>query len=145
MKQSYSCCPTPQPQWHQICATSVIYTTAHGNARFLTHWASPGIKPVPSWILVGFVNPWVMTGTPGRFHLWREKWRCMPQATFFFKNISQWRPRLSLKQNLNLIPRFELSQLKAQSFNPYKSFVRHMVCRYFLILCVVFHSLYVIT
>ena len=29
--------PTPQPQQHQIRATSAIYTTAHGNARSLTH------------------------------------------------------------------------------------------------------------
>ena len=30
--QSYSCQPTPQPQQHGIGATSVTYTTAHGNA-----------------------------------------------------------------------------------------------------------------
>ena len=28
------------------------------NARSLTHWASPGIKPTTSWILVGFINRW---------------------------------------------------------------------------------------
>ena len=39
------------------CAT---YTTAHGNARFLTHWARPEIKPASSWIQVSFVTtePW---------------------------------------------------------------------------------------
>ena len=30
--------------------------TAHGNARSLTHWTKPGIKPVSSWILVGFIK-----------------------------------------------------------------------------------------
>ena len=29
--------PTPQPQEHQIQATSATYTTAHGNAGSLTH------------------------------------------------------------------------------------------------------------
>ena len=32
------------------------YTTAHGNAGFLTHWARPGMEPASSWILVGFVS-----------------------------------------------------------------------------------------
>ena len=27
---------------------SVIYTTAHGNARSITHWTSPGIEPATS-------------------------------------------------------------------------------------------------
>ena len=34
---------------------------AHSNARsLLTHWARPGIEPVTSWLLVGFVSavPW---------------------------------------------------------------------------------------
>ena len=36
------------------------YTTAHGNARYLTHWARPGIESATSWFLVGFVSsaPW---------------------------------------------------------------------------------------
>ena len=42
----------------------LAYTTAHCNARSLTHWARPGIKPESSWILVGFVICWTMTGTP---------------------------------------------------------------------------------
>ena len=29
---------------------------AHGNARSLTHWARPGIKPATSWFLVGFIS-----------------------------------------------------------------------------------------
>ena len=42
----------PQPQQHRIRAMSVAYTTAHSNARSLSHWVTPGIEPVPSWILV---------------------------------------------------------------------------------------------
>ena len=34
----------------------MIYTTAHGNTRSLTHWARPGIKPATSWFLVGFIS-----------------------------------------------------------------------------------------
>ena len=41
----------------------LAYTTAHGNAWSLTHWARPGI-PTSSWILVGFVS----TGS------WQELW-----------------------------------------------------------------------
>ena len=50
----------PQPQQHQIWAASATYTTAHGKARSLTHWARPGIEPASSWILVGFITtePW---------------------------------------------------------------------------------------
>ena len=32
------------------------YTTFHGNARSLSHWAGPGIKPSTSWFLIGFVS-----------------------------------------------------------------------------------------
>ena len=31
--QNCSCQPTPQPQQHRIQATSVTYTTAHGNTE----------------------------------------------------------------------------------------------------------------
>ena len=50
----------PQPQQQEIWVVSATYTTAHGSARSLIHWVRPGIKPVPSWILVGFVSaePW---------------------------------------------------------------------------------------
>ena len=32
------------------------YTTAHSNAGSLTHWAKPGIEPMSSWILDGFIT-----------------------------------------------------------------------------------------
>ena len=38
--------------------------TAHGNARSLTHWVRPGIKPATSWFLVGFANHCATMGTP---------------------------------------------------------------------------------
>ena len=55
-----SCRPTPQAQGLGIRATSATYTTAQGNTRLLTHWTRPGIEPVTSWFLVGFVStaPW---------------------------------------------------------------------------------------
>ena len=54
----------PQPQQCGIRATSATYTTAHGNAGSLTHWARPGIEPATSWFLVGFVNHWATMETP---------------------------------------------------------------------------------
>ena len=56
LHQSCSCRPTPQPQPCRIQATSATDTSAHSNARSLTHWVRPGIKPASSWILVGFIN-----------------------------------------------------------------------------------------
>ena len=52
----YSCPPTPQPQQHRCRGASVTYTTAHSNARSLTHWVRPGIEPTTSWFLAGFVS-----------------------------------------------------------------------------------------
>ena len=39
-----------------IWTASATYTAAQGNARSLTHWVRPGIKPISSWILVRFVT-----------------------------------------------------------------------------------------
>ena len=41
-------------------AASATYTTAHGNARSITHWTRPGIEPVTLWFLLGLVSaaPW---------------------------------------------------------------------------------------
>ena len=36
--------------------TSVTYTTARGNTRYLTHWARPETVTPSSWMLVGFVT-----------------------------------------------------------------------------------------
>ena len=55
--RGYSCQSTLQPQQYQIWAMS-------GNTGSLMHWVRPEIKPVSSWILVGFVNHWARKGTP---------------------------------------------------------------------------------
>ena len=39
-----------------VWAASAAHTTAHGNARSLTHWARPEIEPVSSWILIEFLT-----------------------------------------------------------------------------------------
>ena len=63
--QSCCCQPMPEPEQRGIWAASVTYTTAHGNAGSLIHWARPGIEPASSsWMLVRFVNHWATTGTP---------------------------------------------------------------------------------
>ena len=64
LNQSCSRWPTPQPQQHRIWAASATYTTAHSNARSLTHWARPRIEPLTSWLLVEFVNHWATMGAP---------------------------------------------------------------------------------
>ena len=64
----------PQPQQRRIRAVSTTYTTAHGNARSLTHWTRSGIEPETSWLLVGFVNHCATTGTP----------ICIHSLTFFY-------------------------------------------------------------
>ena len=46
--RSRSCQPTPQPQQHQMWATSATYTPAHSNAGSSTHWAGPRIK----WVCI---------------------------------------------------------------------------------------------
>ena len=61
--------PTPQTKQHGIWAMSATYTTAHSNARSLTHWGRPGIKPTTSWFLVGFINNWATMVTPWRTSL----------------------------------------------------------------------------
>ena len=65
VNRSYSGQPMPQPQQHQIQATSSTHTTAHCNAGSLTHWVRPGFEPLSSWLLVRFVNHWATMRTPG--------------------------------------------------------------------------------
>ena len=42
----------------------MTYTTADSNAKSLTHWARPGIKPSSLWILVKIHSHWATIGTP---------------------------------------------------------------------------------
>ena len=46
----------PQPQQLRIWAASVTYTTVHGNAGSLIHWARLGVEPASSWIPVGIIS-----------------------------------------------------------------------------------------
>ena len=47
-----------------------LNTTAHNNARSLTHWVMPGIKPVSSCILVIPLSLWAPTNILMKFNLW---------------------------------------------------------------------------
>ena len=68
--------------------TSVTYSTAHGNARSLTHWARPGIKPASSWILVRFTNCWAMTWTPMLSHFVKTSNRDRKWLTLLLQILS---------------------------------------------------------
>ena len=48
----------------KLCLQS---TTAHSNARSLTHWARPGIEPTTSLFLIGFVS----IAPQGELHLFQ--------------------------------------------------------------------------
>ena len=80
----------PQPQQHQIQIRAVFatYTTAHSNARSLTRWVRPGIKPSSSWILVRFVSAepwWELLMTSFTNGMW-QKW-CWVSSRLTFKRI----------------------------------------------------------
>ena len=53
---SYSVCFLGPHLWHMEVPSLGTCTTAHRNARSLTHGARPGIEPTSSWILVRFVT-----------------------------------------------------------------------------------------
>ena len=57
----------------RIGAVAASLHHSHSNSGSLTHWARPGIKPLSSWMLVGFVNHWAMTGTPRKHNLYNPK------------------------------------------------------------------------
>ena len=52
---------------------------AHGNAGSLTHWARPGIQPMSSWILVGFVSTAPRRELHASTLLSRNLWYCFHQ------------------------------------------------------------------
>ena len=59
-------CATATEVWDPSCICD-LHHTAHTNARSLTHWARPGIKPASSWLLVRFVTAepqWELQGLP---------------------------------------------------------------------------------
>ena len=63
---SCSCWPMPQPQQCQIRAAFATYAAAHSNTGFLTPWVRLGIRPMSSWILVGFLTCWATMEIPAR-------------------------------------------------------------------------------
>ena len=79
----------PEPQQRGIQAASATYTTAHSNARFLTHWLRPGIEATNSASLtteprkelpMGFLFFWL----PRNFFFWRQ------YNYYLFKIIFYW-------------------------------------------------------
>ena len=68
--------------------TSVTYSTAHDNARSLTHWVGPGIKPTTSWFLVRVFSaaPWreLPPPTPGLFSHLITQILIFVESFFFF-------------------------------------------------------------
>ena len=82
----------------QIQAESMTYTTAHGNTRSLTHWARPGIEPMSSRILVGFISTapqWELPELISIFfsgkNKFTEMWWARPTEEWFHKGRkNQW-------------------------------------------------------
>ena len=74
---------------------SVTYTTAYGNARSLTRWTRPGIKPANSWFLVGFFplhhdgnsQPLTFYRSHWVVDMWGEREVCLFLAKYFLMNI----------------------------------------------------------
>ena len=70
-----------------LCQSCVCnLPTAHGNARFLTHWVRPGIEPATLWFLVGFVFP--------------VPWWELLKELLHLECIKEWRHIECAKQNL---------------------------------------------
>ena len=63
----------------------MTYTTAHDNARSLTHWARPGSEPATSWFLIGFTSaaPWL------ELHHWIIFY-CMDVSQFIYLWLTSW-------------------------------------------------------
>ena len=67
----------PQPLQCQIWAVSAICTTGYSNIGSLTHWVRPGIKPMCSWILVGFITSELHQVLPTKYFLNKEMNECI--------------------------------------------------------------------
>ena len=119
---SCSSWPTPQPQQHQIRAVSATYTGAHGNARCLTHWTGPGIKPTSSWILVGFVTTkpqWELLWL--RFDLWPKDFHMLQMQP---KQINKQSP--AIPDTLYSHP-FYLLKVTSLSYTKFFSFFSYVI------------------
>ena len=53
---------TTTAMWDPSCICDLHHSP--WQHRPFMHWARPGIEPISSWVLVGFVNPWATMGTP---------------------------------------------------------------------------------
>ena len=71
-------------------AESATYTTAHGNARSLTHWVRPGIKPTSSCILVGFITVEPLWELPTQFSYLLRWEHCRSTLPANFEDTVQW-------------------------------------------------------
>ena len=83
LNQSYSCWPTPQPQQCQIQASSMTYTTAHGNVGSPTTEQTQGSTHIlmdTSQVL----NPLRHNQNPLLIHL-SKKFQCLTMKQIKFK------------------------------------------------------------
>ena len=84
--------PIPQPQQHRIWVMSETYTTALGNARSLTPWGRPGIKPQSSWIPVHLLplshnrNSWLLNILSPLLRTTAQEKRIPFKTLLFIKN-----------------------------------------------------------
>ena len=94
----------PQPQQLRTQTWSAIYTTAHCDARSLTHWVKPGMELTSSWILVRFVTCWAPVGA----HHWCFVlfcfffWVCF-LSTYFSAKLFQWEKRTNWSEFLHIL------------------------------------------
>ena len=102
---------TPQPQQRGMWAASANHTTAHGNARSWTHQAGPGLEPANSWLLVGFVNHWATTRTPGLASKWRQMFFTTPQGNQYSPTWWRWKAFKKIK-GLGVCHKWLFSQWK---------------------------------
>ena len=109
LNRSYSCQPTPQPQPRQIWATSVIYTTAHGNTGAFNPLSEARDQ---TCIPVGFVS------SEPKWKLW--SWHCKFEPSLLLK------PGISNLKAVNIIKIFFWDSLSNQSLT--KSEKRSSLC-----------------
>ena len=79
----------------QISAAAASLCHSNSNEGSLIHWARPGIKPESSWMLVGFVTRWAITGTP-IFEFFKLSYICIVLA-----QEKLWCQDLNLSENNN--------------------------------------------
>ena len=73
------------------------YPIAEGQTRSLTHWVRPEMESASSWILVGYVTCWAMSGTPDTTDLKTVALR-VPVVAQLLMNMT------SICENVGLIP-----------------------------------------